>query len=387
MTQHSTHAIFNALMDGTPRTRRQLAQELGLSAPTIAAGLQHIEQAGLLSKVGHDASSGGRRPDKFTINTVQHIIVGVSLRHTTLTCVAIDLSGRIVATQRTPLPYVNEQLTYHRAGTLVNDFIRSLKDSNAAETEQPDSPTVLNVAICVSGAATIDSDGITFTHDEERGSKQVPIALLEDAMRRPVALVGCGEARAMARLVEDGPHDAWYVTLGRHVGGTLVLGGRIHRPRGSVNNEAVGHMTLVPDGKLCECGRQGCANAYCGLAMLPEEGESLPGFFSVLEQGEMHHRQRMNEWMDHFSTVLANLRACVDGDIVIVGEAAQYLDEQDVKQLYERVCARCASSKFSLTLAPEQEGDDVRGAALLVLADILRNPADLLEIKSEQATN
>ncbi|EFA22793.1 ROK family protein [Bifidobacterium gallicum DSM 20093 = LMG 11596] len=360
--------MFNLLIDGMPRTRRAIGEQLAMSAPTVAAALQQIEQAGLLQRTGHDESTGGRRPDMFTIATDGHVVVGVSMRRTMLTCMAVDLAGNLVARRRVPLPYRNEQLYYHRAGTLLSDFLADLKGS----------PHVLGIAVCVSGAATIDEDGITFTHDEERGSCRIPLTMLNEALRRPVSLVGCGEARAMARLREDGPRDAWYVTLGRHVGATLVLDGRIHRPRGAVSNEAVGHMTLVPGGKPCQCGRSGCANAYCGLAMLPEEGESLPGFFSVLEQGELHHRQRMDEWMDHFSTVLSNLRACVDVDIVIVGEAAQYLDEHDVLRLYERVCERCGTRQFSLTLAPEDDGDDVRGAALLVLSQHLREPAALL---------
>lgn len=45
-------------------------------------------------------------------------------------------------------------------------------------------------------------------------------------------------------------------------------------------------MTLIPGGKPCHCGRRGCMAAYCSPENLPEDYESIPGFFSVLEQGE-----------------------------------------------------------------------------------------------------
>lgn len=66
--------------------------------------------------------------------------------------------------------------------------------------------------------------------------------------------------------------------------------------------------------------------AYCSPENLPEDYESIPGFFSVLEQGETHHRERMNDWLDHVALAIANVRCVICADVVIGGEAALYLD-------------------------------------------------------------
>lgn len=49
----------------------------------------------------------------------------------------------------------------------------------------------------------------------------------------------------------------------------------------------VGHMTIVPDGLPCYCGKKGCMDAYCsakGLSVLTDD--RLESFFSRLHQGD-----------------------------------------------------------------------------------------------------
>ena len=36
-------------------------------------------------------------------------------------------------------------------------------------------------------------------------------------------------------------------------------------------------------------------DTYCSPETLMEDGESLPGFFSVLEQGQQEHRERFSQ--------------------------------------------------------------------------------------------
>ena len=55
--------------------------------------------------------------------------------------------------------------------------------------------------------------------------------------------------------------DLLLVTVGTGVGGGLVLGGRLHRGAFGVAAE-VGHMRVVPDGRLCGCGNRGCFEQY-----------------------------------------------------------------------------------------------------------------------------
>jgi glucokinase len=77
----------------------------------------------------------------------------------------------------------------------------------------------------------------------------VPVLVENDA--NAAAL---GEARFGAGR---GYNDLVYVTVSTGIGAGIVSGGRIYRGSRGLAGE-LGHMTVVPDGTPCGCGRRGC---------------------------------------------------------------------------------------------------------------------------------
>jgi glucokinase len=86
----------------------------------------------------------------------------------------------------------------------------------------------------------------------------------------PVTVENDGNAAAWAEYVYgagQGVPDQLMVALGTGVGGGLILGGEIYRGGHGVAGE-IGHIGLVPHGRLCECGRQGCFEEYASGSSL-----------------------------------------------------------------------------------------------------------------------
>ena len=63
------------------------------------------------------------------------------------------------------------------------------------------------------------------------------------------------------------------MTVGTGVGGGIVLNGQLHRGAFGVAAE-IGHMRVVPDGRLCGCGNRGCWEQYAsGTALVRDAKE------------------------------------------------------------------------------------------------------------------
>src|SRR5205809_2636889 len=58
-----------------------------------------------------------------------------------------------------------------------------------------------------------------------------------------------------------GANDVIGLTIGRGIGGGIVLGGEIHRGISDVAGE-IGHMSIDSNGRRCKCGNDGCLEAY-----------------------------------------------------------------------------------------------------------------------------
>ena len=192
------------------------------------------------------------------------------MHRSTLRLCAIDLQGRPIATLSRTLPYANANAYYQRMGSAINDF--------AAETEKAHGP-VLGVSFAIPGA--ISADGTVITFNDSTGATGVTIDTIAQSVRYPRQLIREAAAIAMTETLHDTAiSDAICLYLNRRPSGALIMNGRLHRGP-NLCDGAIEHMTLIPGGKPCHCGRRGCMAAYCSPENLPEDYESIPGFFSV----------------------------------------------------------------------------------------------------------
>ncbi len=68
--------------------------------------------------------------------------------------------------------------------------------------------------------------------------------------------------------------DMVMITVGTGVGGGIVSDGRLFRGAFGIGGE-MGHMLLVPGGRLCGCGNRGCVEAYGSGSALTREARDL----------------------------------------------------------------------------------------------------------------
>lgn len=71
-----------------------------------------------------------------------------------------------------------------------------------------------------------------------------------------------------------GYNTALYLTLSTGVGGGAVVDGRLHRGAAG-NGGEFGHLTVRPGGRLCECGRRGCLEAYASGTNIAVRAQEL----------------------------------------------------------------------------------------------------------------
>lgn len=114
------------------------------------------------------------------------------------------------------------------------------------------------------------------------------------------------------------------ITLGTGIGGALLLGGALHRGRNGMAGE-LGHMTLVRDGRPCECGGHGCWEQYCSGRALARaaaaHGSRLvgPELTAAAQAGDVAARAAYDEVGRWLGLGTANVVAAVDPDLVVVG--------------------------------------------------------------------
>ena len=81
----------------------------------------------------------------------------------------------------------------------------------------------------------------------------VPVALINDARAFGLAELRLGAGRGASSMVG--------LTLGTGVGGVIAVDGKVHQGHDGTAGE-IGHQTIDPDGPPCNCGNDGCLEAF-----------------------------------------------------------------------------------------------------------------------------
>src|SRR5215212_7742987 len=189
------------------------------------------------------------------------LTVGVDVGGTKVAAGVVDVAGKLLANSRRETP--SHDVT--KVEDAIVDAVREL----AASYEVG--------AIGVGAAGFVDSLRSMVLFAPNLAWRETPLrAALEQRLGLPTVVendanaAAWGEARFGAGRGED---HVVVLTVGTGIGGGIVLDGQLLRGRFGVAAE-IGHLNIVPDGRRCGCGLQGCWEQYAsGRALVNEAQE------------------------------------------------------------------------------------------------------------------
>lgn len=106
----------------------------------------------------------------------------------------------------------------------------------------------------------------------------VPIvAMATDSFGVPAVVDNDATAAALGEYrfgAARGADTALYLTVSTGVGGGSIINGRLHRGAAG-NGGEFGHLMVRPEGRRCQCGRNGCLEAYASGTSIAERANDL----------------------------------------------------------------------------------------------------------------
>ena len=190
------------------------------------------------------------------------LAIGVDIGGTKVAAGVVDEHGAVVDRERRNTPGADV------AGTeeLIVDVVTMLADRNDV------------VAVGIGAAGWIANDNATVLFSPHLAWRNEPLLdELTSRIRIPLLLENDANAAAWAEYrfgAARGRDVVVCVTLGTGIGGGLVSEGQVFRGAHGIACE-YGHMTLVPDGRLCACGNKGCWEMYASGRALARDARDL----------------------------------------------------------------------------------------------------------------
>lgn len=190
---------------------------------------------------------------------MKKVVAGVDIGGTNTVFGLVDLKGKVLSEGHlTTTDY-----------PVVKDFVKALSSSLRKLLEAKKNVELAGVGI---GAPDANFHRGTIEHAPNLAWKGiVPLAdLMMKELKVPVVLTNDANAAAMGEMVFGGAKnmkDFIVLTLGTGLGSGIVVDGKMVYGHTGFAGE-VGHMTVVPGGRECGCGRKGCLEVYASATGL-----------------------------------------------------------------------------------------------------------------------
>ena len=205
--------------------------------------------------------------------------IGIDIGGTKIAGALVDDAGNILKEIRIPSPIDDSDQMVEAIGSVI------------AELEQGEK--VIGVGVAAAGFMSADreimyhSPNIAVWRNEplkKRISSQtkLPVLLENDANAAGWAEFRFGAGRGRKGMV--------MLTIGTGVGGAIISDGVLLKGGFGIGGE-LGHVVLIPGGRDCGCGQNGCVESYCsGTALLKSARE--------LAQSSAPSAKRLQELMN-----------------------------------------------------------------------------------------
>ena len=264
LRQLNERGVFEILRSAGPIARTELAQHLGVSMPTVSKAIRKLLAAGLVEEVpsvssGDDdaedaaADSAPRRTGRPSVSYrlagkgVQVVGVAINVRHCRVGAAGLDGTIRPDSVQTIPTPDNFDALI-----DAIEERARPLVEAAGVKT--------LVLAVSVPGEVDSEAGRVLMSPNLWFTDNTSPAATLSARLGVEAVLVHETDATCLAEQAFGGArnvNDLVIVGVYEGFGASVISGGRLLRGHRGLAGE-LGHVTVVPDGRLCGCGNRGC---------------------------------------------------------------------------------------------------------------------------------
>ncbi|WP_255253183.1 ROK family glucokinase [Brevibacillus laterosporus] len=217
----------------------------------------------------------------------RRMIVGVDIGGTTIKIALLDPNGEIITKTQIPTPVSEGEDAI--IGQMTNTIDQLMAEQGFTKEE------AYGIGIGVPGP--VDTDTGFVYEAVNLGIKDTALKAKTEALTGlPTYVENDANAAALGEMwrgAGQGTDNLVAITLGTGIGGGIIIDGKIVHGVKGVGGE-IGHVTVNPDGPLCNCGKKGCMERYgsataiiVGIETAAKEGRSAYLAKQLAEKGSL----------------------------------------------------------------------------------------------------
>ncbi len=309
--------ILRILRDAGPLSRAELARRSSLSPTTLTKLTARLIEYGIIgeTELAADGASSafiGRPPIDIALLSDSFYVLAVHIGLNTVRVALANLRAELF--RETEFRFVpghdTAEVVISRLATSIRALLAKARIARSR---------ILGVGVAAPGP--VDESHRCILLSINVGWRDVPFAdLLEDAIGLPVTVEHNVRAMALGEYRRGGWHgrSLFFVYMKTGLGAGMIIGGASFRP-GRYGVMELGHIKVVPDGRLCACGSYGCLETVLSERSLDEAVTEAGGNTADLMQAVTQIDHIRVKAVEHLTTALASAVNLLNPDLIVLG--------------------------------------------------------------------
>jgi predicted NBD/HSP70 family sugar kinase len=370
--------LLQILLDGSARTKSELAAITGLSRGTVAARVDALSASNLVKSVGEAESSGGRRAAQLAFNPAAGQVLAIDLGATHATIAVTDLAAHVLEVTSTRISIADGP----------SAILGAAFDVGRALLAGLPSARLLGVGIGVPGPVE-HSTGQPFTPPIMPGWDRFNIREhvrsefgVEAFVDNDVNVLALGEHTLRWRDVDD----LLFVKVATGIGAGIISGGSLQRgAQGSAGD--IGHVQVPCNRDSMrergdEADLESMASGPAIAARLRELGTDAAGSADVVRLVRAGNPEAIDATRQagrDVGEVVATIVNLLNPSVVVLGGSIARAGEHllaGVREVVYRRSIPLATRELRIVSSRAGESAGVLGAAMLVIQHVL-TPASI----------
>lgn len=306
-------------------TKQEIAQTLKISIPTVISNVRELIEQGFLDETVVGESSGGRKPVivRFLPDSKYSFGVLITKHHVRIILANLNF-------------YVIEEKIFH-AVYKVNEFnsiitIIKKEIDNIIKTNNIPIDKVLGVGFSLPG--TVNEENLLLKNAPNLNIKNVCFKDFQKDFPVPLYIENEANASAYAESFINFNHvknSLVFLSITDGIGTGIMISDNVYKGYNRRAGE-FGHMTMVKDGRQCNCGKKGCWEMYASKNALLEEynktfntkDTNLKDFMEM-SKNDVKAKAILNNYLDFLAEGIKNIILTLDPECIIIdGEISKY---------------------------------------------------------------
>ena len=365
--------ILNLIFHKREITKQSISKEIGVSIPTVTSNVNELIEEGLVKEAGVEGSTGGRKPIIVRFLPNSKYSFGVEFTLSNIRVILVNLDAEIKFDNSFKIQsFKNMEDITEKIHQIIND---ALALNNISDKD------ILGIGFSLPG--TVNEETLMLELAPNIAMKNVDFSRFSQLLKFPLYIENEANCAAFGELnlgIAKKMRNLVYISINEGIGAGVVIQDHLYKGKNKRAGE-LGHMTIVPNGKPCNCGRSGCLERYASKSALMEEYnlkstkpvDNLKEFFLRVEKKEDLARVSLEKYISFLAIGIQNIVLILDPHYVILGGEISDFSEYYLEDLKEKVFVENSfydNTSLKIFTSKLKEDSSILGASLLPLQKI-----------------